>query len=72
MIAGLNYKKHEILYTLDTTDYFIDYIKDDKVVFYDGDTVKGADAKTFKLINNQKWDAEDKNFKYACCGQRFE
>jgi hypothetical protein len=72
MIEGLNFKKHEILYTLDTTDFFIDYIKDNKVVFYRGDTVKGADAKTFKLINNQKWSAEDKNYKYECCGQRIK
>lgn len=72
MINGLNFKKHEILYSLDTTDFFIDYIKDDKVVFYDGDTVKGADAKTFKLVSEKKWSAEDKNYKYECCGQRLE
>ncbi|KEY17900.1 hypothetical protein HY04_05005 [Kaistella antarctica] len=71
-IEGLNFEKHEILYSLDTTDFFIDYIKDDKVVFYDGDTVKGADAKTFKLVAGQKWRAEDKNYKYECCGQRVE
>jgi DKNYY family len=71
MIKGLNFSKYEILYTLDTTDFFIDYIKDDKFVFYKGDTVKGADAKTFKLVANQKWSAEDKNYKYECCGQRF-
>lgn len=72
MIRGLDIKKHEILYSLDKTDPFIDYIKDDKIVFYNGDTVIGADAKTFKLVEGQKWLAEDKNFKYACCGQRFE
>lgn len=71
-IEGLNYNRHQILYTLDTTDDFIDYIIDDKVVFYNGDTVEGADAKTFKLVNGQKWSAEDKNYKYECCGQRFE
>lgn len=71
IINGLNFEKHEILYSLDKTDYFIDYIKDDKVVFYEGDTVKGADAKTFKLVAKQKWSAEDKNYKYECCGQRL-
>lgn len=72
MIIGLNFKKHQILYSLDTTDFFIDYIKDDKVVFYNGDVVKGADAKTFKLVSGEKWIAEDKNYKYECCGQRLE
>lgn len=72
MIKGLNFNKHQILYSLDTTDYFIDYIIDDKVVFYNGDTVKGADAKTFKLVSGKKWSAEDKNYKYECCGQRLE
>jgi DKNYY family len=71
MINGLNFNKYEILYSLDTTDHFIDYVKDDKVVFYKGDTVKGADAKTFKLVADQQWSAEDKNYKYECCGQRF-
>jgi hypothetical protein len=68
-IKGLNFKKHQILYSPDTTDHFINYIKDDKVVFYNADTVKGADAKTFKLVAKQKWRAEDKNHKYECCGQ---
>lgn len=72
IIKGLDFKKHKILYSLDTTDFFIDYVKDDKVVFYNGDTVKGADAKTFKLVDGQKWKAEDKNYKYECCGQRFK
>ena len=72
IIKGLNFNKHQILYSLDTTDYFIDYIIDDKVVFYNGDTVKGADAKTFKLVSGKKWGAEDKNSKYECCGQRLE
>jgi hypothetical protein len=71
-IEGLNFQKHQILYSLDTTDFSIDYVKDDKVVFYNGDKVKGADAKTFKLVAGQKWTAEDKNYKYECCGQRIE
>jgi hypothetical protein len=72
MIKGLNFKRHQILYSLAKDDFFVDYVKDDKVVFYDGDTVKGADAKTFRLVSGQKWAAEDKNYKYQCCGQRFE
>jgi DKNYY family len=71
MIKGLNFKKHKILYSLDTADFSIDYVKDDKVVFYCGDTLKGADAKTFKLVSGQKWSAEDKAYKYECCGQHF-
>ena len=72
MIEGLNFSKHEILYTLDTTDFFIEYIKDDKLVFYNGDTLKGADAGTFKLMSGKAWSAIDKNFKYDNCGQRIE
>jgi hypothetical protein len=71
IIKGLNFKKHTIIYSLDTSDMFVKYIKDDKVVFYNGDTVKGADAKTFKLVKEKKWEAEDKNYKYECCGQRL-
>ena len=72
MIKGLNFEKYEILYTLDTTEFFIDYIKDDKFVFYNGDIVQGADAKTFKLVSGKEWSAEDKNYKYQCCGKRLE
>jgi hypothetical protein len=68
----LNFKKHKILYSADTSDHFINYIKDDKIVFYQGNIVKGADAKTFKLVSGQKWEAEDKNYKYGCYGQRLE
>ena len=72
MIKGLNFKQYEILYSLDTSDHFINYVKDDKVVFYDGDTVKGADAETFKLVPDRQWMAEDKNQKYQSGGQRFQ
>jgi hypothetical protein len=27
--------------------------------------VKGADAKTFKVLSGQQWDAADKNYKYV-------
>lgn len=71
-IEGLNYSKHQFLYSLDTTDFFISYVKDNNVVFYDGDTLKGADAMSFKLVSGQRWEAEDKYHTYGCCGQRME
>ena len=70
-LKGLNLKHLQVLYPPDTTDHFIQYVKDGKNVFYENEIVKGADAKTFKLIRGQKWEAEDKSFKYET-GRRQE
>ncbi len=69
IIKGVNIKQIQVLYSPDTTDHFINYIKDDKNVFYTTEIVKGADAKTFKVVSGQKWDAEDKNYKYENGGR---
>jgi hypothetical protein len=42
----------------------VEYIKDDKNVYYQTEIIKGADAKTFRLVIGKKWDAEDKLNKY--------
>lgn len=71
IVQGVNLKQLQILYPPDTADHFIDYVKDDKNVFYTTEIVKGADAKTFKVVSGQKWEAEDKNYKYET-GRRKE
>lgn len=64
ILRGFNLRKIQILYPLDTSDHFVQYIKNDKMVFFENTLVEGADAKTFKLVTEQRWDAEDKNHKY--------
>lgn len=64
IVQGLNPKHIQVLYPPDTADHFIAYVKDDKKVFYETEIVKNADNKTFKVVSGQKWDAEDKNYKY--------
>jgi hypothetical protein len=59
------------LFPPDTADHFVEYVKDDRKVFHKDEIVKGADAKTFKVVSGQKWDAEDKNYKYGA-GRRQE
>jgi hypothetical protein len=71
IVQGVNLKHLQVLYPPDTADHFIDYVKDDKNVFYETEIVKGADAKTFKVVSGQKWEAEDKNYKYET-GRRQE
>jgi len=71
ILQGLNLKTIQILFPPDTADHFIQYLKDDKKVFYENEIVKRADAKTFKVVSGQKWDAEDKNYKYET-GRRQE
>lgn len=71
IVQEVNMKHLQVLYSPDTSCHFIDYIKDDKNVFYTTEIVKGADAKTFKIVTGQKWDAEDKTYKYES-GRRKE
>ncbi|MBL7703762.1 MAG: DKNYY domain-containing protein [Ferruginibacter sp.] len=71
IVQGVNLKHLQVLYPPDTSYHFIDYIKDDKNVFYETAIVKGADAKTFKVVSGHKWEAEDKNYKYET-GRRKE
>lgn len=69
IVQELNLKYLQVLYPPDTSDHFIEYIKDNKNVFYESEIVKGADAKTFKVVSGQKWEAEDKNYKYDAGGR---
>ena len=71
IIPELELKHLQVLYPPDTSDEFIQYVKDDKNVFYETEIVKGADAKTFKVVSVHKWEAEDKNYKYEA-GRRQE
>jgi hypothetical protein len=64
MLEGLNVRKLQLLYPPDTTNQFLFYVKDDYSVFFQDKKITDADAPSFKLINNQAWDAEDKNFRY--------
>lgn len=71
IVEGVNLKYLQVLYPPDKTDPFIQYLKDDKNVFFKYEIVKGADPKTFKVVSGQKWEAEDKNYKYET-GRRQE
>jgi cell division protein FtsI/penicillin-binding protein 2 len=64
ILQGINLKTIQVLFPPDTADHFIQYVKDDRKVFHENEIVKGADATTFKVVSGQKWDAEDKNYKY--------
>jgi hypothetical protein len=64
VLQGINLKTIQVLFSPDTADHFVQYVKDDRKVFYQNEIVKGADAKTFKVVSGQKWDAEDNNYKY--------
>ncbi|MEI9944562.1 MAG: DKNYY domain-containing protein [Chitinophagaceae bacterium] len=64
ILEGLNVKNVQVLYPPDTSDHFIEYIKDEKNVFKADKLLTGADAKTFKVVSGEKWLAEDKNKKY--------
>jgi len=63
-IEGLDLKSLQILNSPDSSDPFVDYIKDNKNVYYQGKIVNDADVKTFKVTSGQKWDAEDKYHTY--------
>lgn len=71
IVEGLKVKKVQVLFPPDTSDHFIQYVKDDKNVFYESEIVIGADLKTFKVVSGQKWEEEDKNYKYET-GRRRE
>jgi hypothetical protein len=64
-LQGLNLNKLQVLYSPDTSDHFVEYVKDDKLVYHADEVLQGADAKTFKVVSGQKWQAEDKNSKYG-------
>jgi hypothetical protein len=64
-LAGLDLKHLQILYYPDTSEnHFVDYVKDEKLVFYQYHLLEGADAKTFKVLKGEEADAMDKNYKY--------
>ena len=64
-LDGLNLKYLQILYSPDTSDHFVWYVKDNKIVYHLDEILQGADAKTFKVVSGQNWDAEDKFGKYG-------
>jgi hypothetical protein len=70
IVEGLDVKSLQILYSPDTANHLIEYVKDHKNVFYGNEIVEGADVKTFKVVSGQKWEAEDKSYKYET-GRRF-
>ncbi|MGI4875058.1 MAG: hypothetical protein ACRYFX_28220 [Janthinobacterium lividum] len=69
-LAGLDVRRRQLLYG-DTMAHFIAYVKDARRVFYENTPVSGADAPTFHLVRGRAWEAEDKNHRYQCCGQRL-
>lgn len=71
ILDGINLNTMQVLTSPDTSNHFIQYLKDDKIVFFENENLKGADAKTFKVVSGQKWDAEDKDYKYLS-GRRYE
>jgi DKNYY family len=65
VLEGLNLQKIELLYTKSSTR--LNYIKDDKNVFYEYHKIENADAKTFKVVERSEkedYDAIDKYRKY--------
>ncbi len=42
----------------------MEYVKDDKHVFYENEIVIGADPKTFVIVNEKYWGSKDKYWKY--------
>jgi hypothetical protein len=71
-LEGLNLSKLQIIYSPDTSDSFIQYVKDDHIVFEEGEILQGADASTFKVVSGKEWAAEDKNFKYESGGRKIK
>ncbi len=60
VLEGLDVRNVQVLYPPDTTDPFVQYIKDTRKVFYEADSISGVDAASFHLVANKEWDAEDK------------
>jgi hypothetical protein len=71
VVPGVNLKHLVVLYPPDTSDHFVEYIKDDRKVFYNHRVVKGADAASFRVVSGKNWDAEDQFNKYQY-GERLE
>jgi hypothetical protein len=63
-LKGLDPKKVQPLYSPDTSNHFVSYVKDDKIVYCEYFPVEGAEAKTFKVTGPAESFAEDKNYKY--------
>lgn len=65
VIDGANPEKIEILNPSKGCDNCGNcYFKDEKHVFFGQKMIEGADPKTFKLLNQEKVDAADRNHKY--------
>lgn len=54
----------EVLYPADTTNPLVDYVRDHRRVFYQGNRVTGADARSFRLVSDSAWDAADNSNRY--------
>lgn len=59
-VEGLNRNKFQLLQNSSQ----VDYIKDDRHVFYENDSIAGADAGSFRQVEGRAWDAEDKHHQY--------
>lgn len=64
VVPGVNLNRLVVLYSPDTTNHFVEYIKDDRQVFYTDKLVEGADAASFHVVSGKDWDAEDRLYKY--------
>lgn len=71
LLPGLRVRRRQLLYG-DSVAHFIAYVKDDQRVFYQDAPIAGADAPTFHLVRGRAWEAEDKNHRYKCGGQRID
>lgn len=69
-LEGLHLKKLRVLYPSDSASAIVNYVKDDRVVYENGEILSGADAETFRLVEGKGWQAEDKNYRYEAGGRR--
>jgi hypothetical protein len=73
-VKGINMKKYQALLFPDKEDVFLDYVKDDRHVFYETDSIPGADPASFQTSvweKGKEWDAYDRNYKYYA-GKRVD
>ena len=68
-LPGLDLKQLQVLYPTDTSDHFIEYVKDDKLVFCDDLVINAADAASFRVVSGKAWTAQDTNYRYKDGGR---
>lgn len=67
VVSGINMDTYKLFPPTDKEDCFLEYVRDDKHVFYETDSIPGADPLSFHIQNGEKdeeWDAWDKNHHY--------